>query len=50
MQDPLGMMYCPHCKDKTSQTYTSSSKILCNACSKDKSKPVKGFINLTKGR
>jgi len=46
MEDPLGMMWCPHCKDKTSNSYTSSNIVKCTACGKSKTGSYKSPYDL----
>ena len=35
MLDPLGLIYCPHCKDHTANLYTSGP-LLCARCKNKK--------------
>jgi uncharacterized protein (UPF0212 family) len=38
MEDPLGLSYCPHCNDNTSNIYTTSTVVLCGVCKEKKKK------------
>ena len=44
MEDPRGSLsFCKYCNDTTSSTHTSSSKVICTACGKDKVKYINAY-------